>query len=143
LMDQFPEMEDLEFPNIGKDSWPTLYRVSYFYAELLWTMKDWERCGPAFDAVVKINPQGEFTNDAAFAAVSCYNNLYTAQWEARERQVQASPGKGGDDSEFEPREMTDIERRMEEVFKNYICIVGKEADDLAQIKYRRARIFYE
>src|SRR5690606_11997817 len=31
----------------------------------------------------------------------------------------------------------------EEVFKNYICVVGKDSEDLAQIKYRRARIFYE
>src|SRR5690606_427319 len=43
----------------------------------------------------------------------------------------------------EPREMTELESRMEEVFKNYICVVGDDADDLAQIKYRRARIFYE
>jgi tetratricopeptide (TPR) repeat protein len=148
LMDQFPEMAELEFPNMGRESWPTLYRVAYFYAELLWTMKDWERCGQAFDAVVKIDPQGEFTNDAAFAAVSCYNNLYTAQWEQRERQVAATPAAGKKGAaapvgEFEPREMSDIERRMEEVFKNYICVVGEEAGDLAQIKYRRARIFYE
>src|SRR5690606_20855515 len=73
---------------------------------------------------------------------SCYNNLYTAQWEARERTVASG---GGDDTadDLEPREMSDIERRMEEVFKNYICIVGDDAEDLAQIKYRRARIFYE
>src|SRR5690606_8168773 len=64
LMDEFPEMAELEFPNMGKEAWPTLYRVSYFYAELLWTMQDWERCGPAFDTVVKLDPQGEFTNDA-------------------------------------------------------------------------------
>lgn len=142
LMDEFPEMEELEFPMMSRESWPTLYTVSYYYAELLWVMKDWERCGPAFDAVVRLNPEGEFTNDAAYAAVACYNNLYTAQWEARERQVAQSGGKAEEET-FEPREMTEIERRMEEVFKNYICVVGKDSEDLAQIKYRRARIFYE
>ncbi|NLE48567.1 MAG: tetratricopeptide repeat protein [Sandaracinaceae bacterium] len=144
LVDSFPDMETLEFPNIGRDSWPSLYRVAYFQAELLWTMKDWERCGPAFDKVVRLDPNGEFTADAAYAAVMCYNNLYTAQWEARERETQGPEGEVAEaKGQYEPREMTELESRMEEVFKNYICVVGDDADDLAQIKYRRARIFYE
>jgi tetratricopeptide (TPR) repeat protein len=87
LVDKFPDMESMQFPDIDHRDWPTLYRVAYFYAELLWRMENWAECGPAFDRVVELNPQGEFTSDAAYAAVLCYNSLYQQQYSATEHDV--------------------------------------------------------
>jgi tetratricopeptide (TPR) repeat protein len=158
-IEHFPDMEQLEFPEISRDDWPTLYRVSYFYAELLWRMEDWNRCGPAFDHVVELNPQGEYTSDAAYAAVLCYNNLYQQQYAATERerrpaeaQAQGRRGRRGRQAEQAPeqteeqrlaiREFSQTEQGMLNAFQRFVCFVN-QSEELPQVKYRRARIFYE
>src|SRR5690606_18600179 len=94
VLDRFPDMEDIQFPDIDRRDWPTQYRISYFYAELLWRMEDWAQCGPAFDRVVELNPQGEYTSDAAYAAVLCYNSLYQQQYAGSEREVRGREQEG-------------------------------------------------
>ncbi|MFO0693535.1 MAG: tetratricopeptide repeat protein [Polyangiales bacterium] len=171
LLAQFPDMENLEYPEIRREDWPSKYKVAYYYADLLYKAQDWQRCGPAFDQVVSINPQGEFTSDAAYAAVLCYNNLYQSQYQGRERQAagdaqpqtpqpaqQAAPagrrGRRGAQqqqaaapteaqAQFARREFTQLEQGMLRAFSNYVCVAGAQAEDMAQIKYRRARIYYE
>ncbi|MEC7522618.1 MAG: tetratricopeptide repeat protein [Myxococcota bacterium] len=164
VLDRFPNMEDMQFPDIDRRDWPTEYRVSYFYAELLWRMEDWATCGPAFDRVVELNPQGEFTQDAAYAAVLCYNNLYQQQYQGRERETRG--GGVGDENPCEgmrgrrlrrceaeqeeraeatryvPRELNDTENGMLNAFNRFVCFVS-DSDELPTIKYRRARIYYE
>lgn len=164
-IEKFPDMEGMEFADIDRRDWPTVYKVSYYYAELLWKMEDWARCGPAFDKVVDLNPQGEFTGDAAYAAVLCYNNLYQQQYSGREREVASREGGGAQGegrgrrgrrgrrgqqqqeeqtpaSQHAPREFTPLEEGMLRAFQRYVCYVG-EGEDLPTIKYRRARIYYE
>jgi len=151
LLKEFPDMEQMTFPNVDKRDWPTQYKISYFYAELLWKMEEWGQCGPAFDKVVELNPQGEFTSDAAYAAVLCYNNLYQQQYVPREteskfvsrtdqRAKQNASAKTADS--FAPKQLTPLQEGMLEAFNRYVCYVDK-AEDLATIKYRRARIYYE
>ncbi|MBX7191534.1 MAG: tetratricopeptide repeat protein [Sandaracinaceae bacterium] len=160
-IEHFPDMEQLEFPDISRDDWPTLYRVSYFYAELLWRMEDWNRCGPAFDHVVELNPQGEYTSDAAYAAVLCYNNLYQQQYASTERERRPAEGQAqqggrrgrrGRQAEQQPeqteeqrlaaREFSPTETGMLNAFQRFVCFVS-QSEELPQVKYRRARIFYE
>lgn len=151
-LERFPDMGDMEFPNIDRRDWPNEYRVSYFYAELLWRMEDWAQCGPAFDRVVELNPQGEFTQDAAYAAVLCYNSLYQQQYQGRERETRETRAEGGrgrrgrgeepEAPSVAPRELTDTEEGMLAAFQRFVCFVS-DSDELPTIKYRRARIFYE
>ncbi len=156
LIAKFPDMEDLEFPDIAREDWPTQYKVAYYYAELLWKMEDWAQCGPAFDKVVEINPQGEFTNDAAYAAVLCYNNLYQQQYAGREREVARDEERQGrrrgrrgraepeptPEEQYGRRDLTELETGMLNAFTRFVCYVP-DSDDIPQIKYRRARIYYE
>ncbi|MGD8318745.1 MAG: tetratricopeptide repeat protein, partial [Myxococcales bacterium] len=150
LLKEFPDMEQMEFPNIDKRDWPTEYKISYFYAELLWKMEDWGQCGPAFDHVVELNAKGEYTSDAAYAAVLCYNNLYQQQYVPRETETnfvsktdqKAKKAKVAADDKFAPKKLTPLQEGMLEAFNRYVCYVD-QADDLATIKYRRARIYYE
>jgi len=156
-IEKFPDMEDLEFPTIDRRDWPTVYKVRYYYAELLWKMENWEKCGPAFDAVVEQNPRGEYTTDAAYAAVLCYNNLYQQRYAAtdrlspeerreRERRAQRrNRRRGREEPEEEskaPREFSELEEGMLQAFQRYVCFIP-DSDELPTIKYRRARIFYE
>ncbi len=151
LLKEFPDMEQMEFKNIDRRDWPTEYKISYYYAELLWKMEEWGQCGPAFDAVVELNPQGEFTSDAAYAAVLCYNNLYQQQYVPRETKTKfvtrrdqkaMKNAKPTESAKFAKKEFTPLQKGMLEAFNRYVCYVDK-AEDLATIKYRRARIYYE
>jgi tetratricopeptide (TPR) repeat protein len=157
VLEKFPDMEQLEFPLIDRRDWPTEYKIAYYFAELLWKMEDWGQCGPAFDKVVELNPQGEYTADAAYAAVLCYNNLYQQQYQGRERDTRAEAptprrgrrGRRGQPRQEEPaadrlapRDFTQLERGMLGAFQRYVCFIP-DSEDLPTIKYRRARIYYE
>ena len=41
-----------------KEDWPTIYKIKYAMADLLYFQQNWAECGPAFDAVVAENPNG-------------------------------------------------------------------------------------
>ncbi|MCC7538699.1 MAG: tetratricopeptide repeat protein [Deltaproteobacteria bacterium] len=161
ILNTFPDLEQLEFPDIDRRDWPTRYRISYFFAELLWKMEDWRRCGPAFDRVVELNSAGEFTADAAYAAVLCYNNLYQQEFGQTERQRRDLDGSGGRTrgrgrgrgqaqqpaatppaNQYAVREFTPLEQGMLAAFQRFVCYV-QDSEDLPQIKYRRARIYFE
>jgi tetratricopeptide (TPR) repeat protein len=159
LLKSFPDMESMQFPDIDKRDWPTEYKVAYYYAELLWKMENWGECGPAFDKVLEVNPQGEYTADAAYAAVLCYNKQYQQSYAGNEKSIRGKAaedkekaGKGkkkgkeqSDDdkvAQFRPKEFTATEQGMLNAFQRYVCFVP-DSEDLPQIKYRRARIYYE
>lgn len=161
VLDHFPDMESMQFPDIDKRDWPTEYKVSYYYAELLWKMENWGQCGPAFDRVLEVNPQGEFTEDAAYASVLCYNKQYQQTYAESEKTVKhrdkdgddkpKKKGKKGEDNEpsraemvekYKPKEFSALEKGMLNAYQRYVCFVP-DSEDLATIKYRRARIYYE
>ena len=59
-----------------KDDWPTLYKIKYAMADLLYFQQKWDLCGPAFDMVVEENPTGAEAPEAAYASVLCYQKMY-------------------------------------------------------------------
>lgn len=155
LLKHFPDMERMEFPDIDKRDWPTEYKVSYYYAELLWKMENWAQCGPAFDHVLEVNPKGEYTEDAAYASVLCYNKQYQTTFAEGERVVKhrdekpAGKRKRGQEGEqaalaakFKPKDFSPLESGMLNAYQRYVCFVPN-SEDLPTIKYRRARIYYE
>ncbi|MDH5674138.1 MAG: tetratricopeptide repeat protein [Myxococcales bacterium] len=156
ILKNFPDMEEMEFPDIDKRDWPTEYKVSYYYAELLWKMEAWAQCGPAFDRVLEVNPKGEFTEDSAYASVLCYNKQYKQTYAQSEREVKhrddkKKKRKGKKDAEptreelvaqYKPKELSPLEEGMLRAYKRYICYVPG-SEDLPTIKYRQARIYYE
>jgi tetratricopeptide (TPR) repeat protein len=157
ILKNFPDMEQMEFPDIDKRDWPTEYKVSYYYAELLWKMENWAQCGPAFDRVLEVDPKGEYTEDAAYASVLCYNKQYQMTYAASEKEVKHRDddkkkgkrrGKAKEPTreelvaQYAPKDLSPLEEGMLNAYKRYICFVP-DSDDLPTIKYRQARIYYE
>ncbi|MCP4605820.1 MAG: hypothetical protein GY847_35755 [Proteobacteria bacterium] len=85
ILKAFPELDKLEIEGYDDETKPTRYRVAYYIADLYWAMKDWRKCGPAFDAVVTMDSSGELTTEAAYAAVLCYDKVYAKKWSEREK----------------------------------------------------------
>ncbi len=149
-----------EFPRIVKEDWPTIYKIKYAMADLLYFRKRWEECGPAFDAVVEADPQGPDAAEAAYAAVLCYQKMYDQihQGESDRKGRGLGPkgasaedreGEKGQWEKFKPKEMTEMQKGMVMAFNRYVCyITPKQGDAEAleqyvEVKYARARTYFE
>lgn len=156
------EYSKFEFPRIVKEDWPTIYKIKYAMADLLYFQKDWAKCGPAFDSVVQENPQAPEAAESAYAAVLCYQNIYeeTHKGDAAKKGSGNLPGQGDKkldkkaqkDAEvaaLKPKEMTESQKGMVSAFNKYICYIKPGAgdaagqDQLVEVKYARARTYFE
>lgn len=157
------EYATFQFPRIVKDDWPTIYKIKYAMADLLYFQKDWAKCGPAFDSVVQENPQAPEAAEAAYAAVLCYQNIYeeTHKGGSDRKGSGNLPGKGDSGKQTEaakkaaekeklkPKEMTENQKGMVSAFNKYICYIKPAANDnqgqeqLVEVKYARARTYFE
>jgi len=149
------------FPRIVKEDWPSLPKVKYAMADLLYFQKKWDECGPAFDAVVAEDPNGPNAAEAAFASVLCYQNIYAkTHADGSHRQSGGhldADGKGKgkgkeketDANKMKPKELAGPQKGMITAFDRYICYIKppeKDAEALEQyveVKYARARTYYE
>ena len=152
--DQFAKFE---FPRIVKDDWPTIFKIKYAMADLLYFQQRWAECGPAFDAVVAEAPQSAEAPEAAYAAVLCYQNVYQAIHQDKSDRVGSGnmPGqtkkeaKGDDKAKFAPKPYTAGQQGMITAFNRYVCYIKpKEGDKQAldqyiEVKYARARTYFE
>jgi len=152
-----------------KEDWPSIAKVRYAMADLLYFQKNWDECGPAFDAVVAEDPNGPNAAEAAFASVLCYQNIYAkTHADGSHRQTGghladdaskdgAKDGKGkgkgkgkeDDGSKMKPKEFNASQRGMITAFDRYICYIKPPENDAealeqyVEIKYARARTYYE
>lgn len=149
-----------QFPRIMKDDWPTMYKIKYAMADLLYFQQRWEECGPAFDAVVAEDPKGGQAAEAAYASVLCYQKMYDQMYKgdsdrkskglgptgADEKDQQA---KKGEWEKFKPKPFTDMQKGMVTAFNRYVCYItppkgDKEAEEqYVEVKYARARTYFE
>jgi hypothetical protein len=141
---------------------PTIPKLKYYYADLLYGQQMWAKCGPAFDEVVAMNPTGPEAGDAAFAAVLCYQNQYDAEYKGKDK-AENSKGKGsvgakekGVDESLKkansPKQMEEKQAKMVGAFDRFVCYVKPDEksksykddlDKLIEIKHRRGFIYYE
>lgn len=155
------EFTKFEFPKFVKDDWPSLFKIKYAKADLLYFQGDWEKCGPAFDSVVEEDPTGPEAAEAAFASVLCYQKLYD-QTHAGDKARQGTgnlPGQKDDkkkkdakkdaSDELKKKEMTPAQKGMVQAFNRYVCYIkpsdadAKAKDQYVEVKYARARTYFE
>ncbi|MEZ4226747.1 MAG: tetratricopeptide repeat protein [Polyangiaceae bacterium] len=149
-----------EFPRIVKSDWPTIYKIKYAMADLLYFQERWDECGPAFDAVVAEDPKGESAAEAAFASVLCYQKMYDAMYKGqadRKGKGLGPTGAGGDKDKdkksewekFKPKPFSDTQKGMITAFNRYVCYIqppkgDKQAEEqYVEVKFARARTYYE
>lgn len=168
IIEEFPEFDQVEFTEYDRRDWPTRYRISYYRADILRDQGNNEACGPAYDAVVEMNPSGEFTEDAAYKAVLCYNDWFTSRFRPergdpnarrnqvagrQERNQTAEQRRAAERARLVPRELNPQEQGMLRAFTRYVCYVqpgGQQptsegenpATVMLTIKYRRAYLYY-
>ncbi len=150
-----------EFPRIVKEDWPTVFKIKYAMADLLYFQKDWAKCGPAFDAVVAEDPNGPTAPEAAYASVLCYQNIYTETHKdgsdkkgggnlpAAANKKGAAPAASAKAKALAPKPLTDSQKGMLTAFNRYVCYIkpgagDKEAQEqYVEVKYARGRTYFE
>jgi tetratricopeptide (TPR) repeat protein len=149
-----------QFPRIVKEDWPTMYKIKYAMADLLYFQQRWEDCGPAFDAVVDEDPKAPEAAEAAYASVLCYQKMYDQMYKGDSDRKSAGLGpkgageedreaKKGEWEKFKPKDMTSQQKGMVQAFNRYICYIkpekgNKEAEEqFVEVKYARARTYFE
>ncbi|HET9953341.1 MAG TPA: tetratricopeptide repeat protein [Polyangiaceae bacterium] len=148
-----------QFPRIVKEDWPTMYKIRYAMADLLYFQQRWEECGPAFDSVVDEDPKAPEASEAAYASVLCYQKMYDQLYKGESDRKGKGLGPTGDDKEregkkgewekFKPKPFTDMQKGMVQAFNRYVCYVKppkgeKEAEEqYVEVKYARARTYFE
>jgi tetratricopeptide (TPR) repeat protein len=125
-----------KFPN-EKDS----YMMAFYYGELLFKIERWKEAAEVYTRVVKMDPKGKFVQDAAYAAVISWKNALnvddSGQGAKREQRKD-------DKQNFRPLPIPEAQQKMIEAFDTYIKYVPRAGNDqLVNIKYRKARVFYE
>jgi tetratricopeptide (TPR) repeat protein len=153
--DQF---RGFKFPRIVKEDWPTISKVKYAMADLLYHDKKWEKCGPAFDSVVAEDPNGPNAAEAAFASVLCYQNIWAQKHADGSHQKgigqapggREKPGDKKDDAEkFKPKPFSDEQKGMITAFNRYACYIKPPQNDAEALEqyvdvlYARARTYFE
>ncbi|MEJ7733670.1 MAG: tetratricopeptide repeat protein, partial [Polyangiaceae bacterium] len=145
------------FPRLVKEDWPTLRKLAYHKADLLYSSKDWARCGPAFDAVVAQDPKGPLAEAASYGSATCYQNVYLTTHSGGRDRASAGhlPGAAAGRAEaastrrFQARPLTDAQQAMVGSFDRYVCGVPADGADKAQrerlveIEFARARTWFE
>ncbi|HLM74458.1 MAG TPA: tetratricopeptide repeat protein, partial [Polyangiaceae bacterium] len=153
------EFAKFEFPRIVKDDWPSISKIKYAMADLLYFNKDWEKCGPAFDSVVMDNPKGPLAAESAFTSVLCYKNLYNDRHKDGSnkppaRALACAPGDTACVGENEkvkylPKELTATQKGMINAFNRYFCYITPSATDkdaqeqYAEVAYARGHTYFE
>ncbi len=145
-----------EFPRLVKSDWPTIYKIKYNMADLLYFREKWAECGPAFDAVVQEDPKAPEAAESAYAAVLCYQNIYLAQHaKGSDRKGSGNlPGVGKDikadsDDKYRQKDMTDAQKSMVQSFNRYVCYIHPDKADadgqkqLVEVQYARCRLYFE
>ena len=139
LLDRFPDLDQVTFPDYDRRDWPSRYLIAYYRADILRDQGNFQECGPAYDRVVEMNPSGNFTEDASYKAVLCYNDLFSAQLahQAATPPTRATDvGRTGQPAtgthaaadaaaqRLLPRDLNAQEGGMLRAFTRYVCYVG-------------------
>jgi TolA-binding protein len=150
------EFSKFTFPRLVKDDWPTIYKIKYNMADLLYFREKWAECGPAFDSVVQEDPKAPEAAESAYAAVLCYQNIYLAQHQKGSDKKGSGnlPGVGKDikqdsDDKYKSKDLTDAQKSMIGSFNRYVCYIHPDKGDadgqkqLVEVQYARCRLYFE
>jgi tetratricopeptide (TPR) repeat protein len=139
------EYAQFKFPRIVREDWPTLYRVKYAMADLLYFEEKWLECGHAFDSVVAADPSAPEAAEAAYTSVLCYQKFY----DQAHRGGTDRAGRSGSVANLRPKELTADQQGMIAAFDRYLCIIHPAPNDAAgqeqrvEVEYARARTYFE
>jgi len=130
-------------------------RLRFYYAEILWSLEEWEAAAEQYGKVAEADPKGEFAPKAAYDAILALEKV-NAQAKGKlgkgsladDAPVDERRAKGEADVSTEktaasaaPEALGEIERKLAVACDRYVS-VAKGAQDEVAIRYKAAYLFY-
>jgi TolA-binding protein len=136
-----------KFPHIVKQDWPTLAKVAYHQADLLYAQGRWQECAHAFDEAYQAAPKGPNAAEALFASAQCWRRVYDANHASNSHR--ATQSELSDSQDYKPKPFGPTQRGMLAAFDRYACNITPPRNDrdamdqYVEMKFARARTYYE
>jgi TolA-binding protein len=111
--------------------------LRYFYAEVLWMVRDFQAAAPQYTRVVESDPRGKWAAEAAWAAVLCWKNLLDIDDAGRPPPTEDERKRA-----LRTRALTATERNLVAAIDTFVRL-SPDAAAAARVRYNKARVFYE
>ena len=147
-LENFPESENA-------------YSLRFYYAEILYTLLEWEKAAEQYDLIVAKDPKGVYAKPSAFAALLCYEKLVAiAQGKMKDESAslkdtdtvveKKNKGEitkekehlktaGKDDSE---EQLPKWEKKLVQAADAYVTMFPGTTDEV-DIRYKAAVLYYD
>lgn len=116
------------------------YTMTFFHGELLFGLEEWEAAATAYERVLEIDPEGEYTEDVVLGTMLALLEIV----EASEERVALEGDFDTDDEQAvpEPIEMGEMEQRFMDAAANYIRYVP-DGERIVEVLYITGRNYFD
>jgi tetratricopeptide (TPR) repeat protein len=145
-LENFPESENA-------------YSLRFYYAEILYTLLEWEKAAEQYDLIVAKDPKGVYAKPSAFAALLCYEKLVaiaqgkmTQEVLRDDQTVQEKKNKGEITKEKEhlktagkdetEEAIPKWEKKLIQAADAYVTMFPGTTDEV-DIRYKAAVLYYD
>src|SRR5437763_12612536 len=130
-------------------------RLRFYYAEILWSLEEWEAAAEQYGKVADADPKGEFARKAAYDAILALEKLDAqgkgklgtgkladdAPVDERRAKGEANVSTEKTTASAAPEALTGIERKLAVGCDRYVSL-AKGAQDEVAIRYKAAFLHY-
>ncbi|RAL22924.1 hypothetical protein DL240_08510 [Lujinxingia litoralis] len=120
------------------------YMMTFFYGELLYQLENWEEAAAAYERVLELDPEGEYTKEAVLATVLAYFYIVDTSEERAVIEATFDEEKDGEETPAVPeaQELPEVYVKLMTACENYIEYVP-DGDRMVDVKYTMARTYYD
>ncbi|MBI4818249.1 MAG: tetratricopeptide repeat protein [Deltaproteobacteria bacterium] len=134
------------------------YQMRYFYAEVLWALKEWKNAAEQYDKVVTINEKGKFARDGAYNAVLAWEKINVEGEKGQlgtSAKIQEDKKKGEikkekvvikdleKDRVYKEEPIPETELRLSAACDTYFRLADPKEQFLPDVKFKAAWIYYK
>lgn len=119
------------------------YETSFFHGELLFELEEWEEAAKAYERVLEIDSEGEYTEPAVLNTMLALLEFVEPSEERAEFEADFEEPEDGEAPEIpEPQELPEADARLMRATENYIEYVP-DGERIVDVKYTRARTYFD
>ncbi len=134
---------------------PNVYKFRFFYAEILFELKQFEEAATQYAKVTESNPKGEFAKPAAYTAILAWEKVLSGVKEELGKKI--DEGKRGKDKgalkaleritelekgkKYDETPLSDVELKLAAACDKFVEI-AQEDPEVVKVKFKSARLYF-
>ncbi|MBI3178309.1 MAG: tetratricopeptide repeat protein [Deltaproteobacteria bacterium] len=131
------------------------YKFRFFYAEILFELKEFDKAAEQYGLVISENPKGEFTKPASYTAILAWEKVVSGVEEKLGPKIietQKGKAKGAlkdlekieelkKGKEYAASDLTPNEQKLADACDRFVEIAGED-EEVVKVKFKSARLYY-